>query len=469
MVSRAEIIDSSTQQPVGDAVVIATSPSLQGEQTAVTDASGSFEISLLPQGVYKLDIQREGYKPFSQEGLVLRLDKTIKIKLQLQPDTLQGPPVEIEVAKPVISTASTDTGGNVSKEQMGLIPYGRNSRTFDAVLTTVPGSHSDTYGTAFNGSGSPESNYIVDGVQVNDPAYGIQGTTLLQDFVQEVEVKSGGYQAEFGRSSGGVVNVVTKSGGNDFHGSVFVNWSPFEANRKEISGAGQAIASQASQNYNLDFGAELGGPIIKDKLWFYAGFAPQFISTNYDRIIQAQTEIGNTGQAQVDNTGTPITHEVADQKYATTQTSYQFTGKLTYLINENHTIALAVYGNPTKNSGVPNGIGGSNEGNAVFDESYESTDISARYAGKLFNKQMRSRPRSAITTSRARTATRPSRSATSMASAPRSASTPRPSSGSPPPTCSTRSSTTAPSPARSRARRSRPPAPPTRTASIPAR
>ena len=99
-------------------------------------------------------------------------------------------------------------------------------------------------------------------------------------------------------------------------------------------------------------------------------------------------KIGNTGQAQVDSTGTPVTHEVADQKYATTQTSYQFTGKLTYLINENHTIALAVYGNPTKNSGVPNGIGGSNEGNAVFDESYGSTDISARYAGKLFNKQM---------------------------------------------------------------------------------
>ena len=125
----------------------------------------------------------------------------------------------------------------------------------------------------------------------------------------------------------------------------------------------------------------MGGPIIKDKLWFYAGFAPQFISTNLDRIIQAQSEIGNTGQAQVDSTGTPITHEVADQKYTNTQTSYQFTGKLTYLVNENHTIAVAVYGNPTKTSGAQ-AVGANNEGGSIFDESYGSTDVSARYAGK---------------------------------------------------------------------------------------
>ena len=383
---QGQIIDSSTQQPVPDAVVIATSPALQGEQTAVTDASGSFEISLLPTGVYKIDIQREGYTPFTQMDLKLGLDKTVHIKLQLVPDTLNGPAVEITVQKPVISTSSTDTGGTVSKEQMALIPYGRNSRTFDAVLTTVPGSHSDSVGTAFNGSGSPESNYIVDGVQVNDPAYGTQGTTLLQDFIQEVEVKAGGYQAEFGRSSGGIVNVVTKSGGNDFHGSVFVNWSPFEANRKEISEAGQAIASQASQNYNLDFGAELGGPIIKDRLWFYVGFAPQYISTNLDRIIQAQKDDG-TGHAVVDASGTPVTTPVASQRYTNTQSSYQYTGKLTFAINENHSLELAVYGNPTKTTGAQT-VGAINEGASIYDQAWGSTDYKLRYAGKIFNKQM---------------------------------------------------------------------------------
>ena len=383
---QGQIIDASTQQPVAEAVVIATSPALQGEQTAVTDASGSFEISLLPAGVYKLDIQREGYKPYTQADLTVRLDKTIKIKLQLLPDSISGEQMVIEVQRPVISTTSTDTGGTVSKEQMSLVPYGRNSRTFDAVLTTVPGAHGDGEGVSFNGSGSPESNYIVDGVQVNDPAFGVQGTTLLQDFVQEVDVKSGGYQAEYGRSSGAVVTVVTKSGGNDFHGSVFINWSPFEANRKEVSLAGQAIATQLSQNYNLDFGAELGGPIIKDKLWFYAGFAPSIVSTNLDRIIQAQQDNGSGG-TKLDSSGTPITNEIARQQYKNTNTSYQFTGKLTYLLTENHTIALAVYGNPTKISGTQ-GVGRYNEGVGTSDEKFGSTDVSLRYAGKLFNKQM---------------------------------------------------------------------------------
>jgi hypothetical protein len=383
---QGQIIDASTQQPVAEAVVIATSPALQGEQTAVTDASGSFEISLLPAGVYKLDIQREGYKPYTQADLTVRLDKTIKIKLQLLPDSISGEQMVIEVQRPVISTTTTDTGGNVSKEQMALIPYGRNARTFDAVLTTVPGAHGDAFGVSFNGSGSPESNYVVDGVQVNDPAFGIQGTTLIQDFVQEVDVKSGGYQAEYGRSSGALVEVITKSGGNDFHGSVFVNWSPFEANRKTVSLAGQAIASQASQNYNLDFGAEVGGPIIKDKLWFFAGFAPSIVSTNLDRIIQAQQDNGSGG-AKVDSNGTPITTEIARQRYVGSTTSYQFTGKLTYLLNENHTVALAVYGNPTKSTGTQ-GVGRFNEGLGAFEQTVGSTDVSLRYAGKLFSKQM---------------------------------------------------------------------------------
>src|SRR5207244_2975486 len=134
---------------------------------------------------------------------------------------------------------------------------GRGARNFEAVATSVPGVQTDGYGLTMNGSSSPETSYIIDGVMVNDPAYGLQGTTLLQDFVQEVDIKTGGYQAEYGRATGGIVNVVTKSGGNEFHGSVFVNWSPFEAPRKQIGFLGQALASQVKQRFNLDFGAEL--------------------------------------------------------------------------------------------------------------------------------------------------------------------------------------------------------------------
>jgi len=379
-----QVIDAQTQNPVADAVVIATSVSLQGEQTAVTDGSGTFEITLLPSGTYTLNVQREGYQPFTQSGLTVRLDRTIKIRLQLVPEAVQAGAVEITVAKPAIATTSETTGGTITRDQMLLTPFGRNARSFEAVVQSIPGVHTDPFGTTINGAGSSETNYIVDGVSVNDPAYGSQGTTLLQDFIQEVDVKTGGYQAEYGRSTGGIVNVVTKSGGNEFHGSVFGNWTPLEASRNQI-GSLFAIGRQTHLNYNLDFGAELGGPIIKDKLWFYAGFAPQFISTNVDRIIQKQTDDG-TGRATLAANGNPIVTEVGRQTYAVTQKSYQFTGKLTFLANENHSVALAIYGNPTNYN---NSVGTGNEGAFLStDNTLGSTDISLRYSGKLLNKSM---------------------------------------------------------------------------------
>src|SRR4051812_2609010 len=329
-----QVVDANSQQPVGDAVVIAQSPSLQGEQTAVTDASGAFEITLLPAGTYSVTVQRESYQPFTQSGLRLALDRSIKVKLSLVPEALKEQAIEIVAQRPSISVTTTQQGGSISKEQMALVPYGRNGRTFDQVATSIPGVQPDANGgIQMNGSGGPEQNYIIDGVNVSDPAFGTLGTTLIQDFVQEVDVKTGGYQAEYGRATGGIINVVTKSGGNEFHGSVFVNWSPFEAPRKQIGGLGQALSSQVSQRYNLDFGAELGGPIVKDKLWFLAGFAPQFISRNIDRIISARQDNGN-GQPVVSG-GNTVFNEVARNTYKSTQTSYQFTGKLTYLLNEN--------------------------------------------------------------------------------------------------------------------------------------
>src|SRR5207302_4038555 len=138
----------------GDAVVIAQSPALQGEQTAVTDATGAFEITLLPAGSYALSVQREGFQPFTQQGLTVRLDRTIKIRLSLIPEALNVQAIEIVAQRPTIAVTTTQQGGSISKEQMALVPYGRNGRTFDQVVTSVPGVQPDANGgIAMNGSG----------------------------------------------------------------------------------------------------------------------------------------------------------------------------------------------------------------------------------------------------------------------------------------------------------------------------
>ena len=110
------------------------------------------------------------------------------------------------------------------------------------------------------------------------PGFGGLSSNLPNEFIQETEVITGGYNAEFGRATGGIVNVVTKQGSNEFHGSVFGYFQPgaLIANAKAIQREGGSIDSQTDLDYRYDIGAELGGPIIKDKLWFHVGFNPSF-------------------------------------------------------------------------------------------------------------------------------------------------------------------------------------------------
>src|SRR5207248_3214480 len=146
----------------------------------------------------------------------------------------------------------------------------------------------------------------------------------------------------------------------------------------------------------------MGGPLVRDKLWFFAGFAPQLLSTGIDRIIQARQDDG-TGAALLGSNGIPLTHEVARTRYTHTATSYQFAGKLTWLASEDHRLSLSVYGNPTVSRGandlpgfgevlgtgeIPAARIRGNESTFLFDTVTGSTDAALTYTGKLFGKSM---------------------------------------------------------------------------------
>jgi hypothetical protein len=381
------VLDALTQKPVADAVVIAQSPSLQAEQTTLSDRVGRFTIALLPVGTYRLTVQREGYQPFTEQGpFTLRPGQTIEVQLFIVPESIPAGEVVISAAKPAIDVGSVQSGGTVNKEQMDLVPYGRTQRDFQSAATSIPGVFEDRYGLAMRGSGSPEGNYVIDGVNATDPLVGTLGMKLLQDFIQEIEVKTGGYQAEYGRASGGIINVVTKSGGNDVHGSVFFNWSPFELPRRRLIFGGTTIAGEETQRYSLDFGAEIGGPIVRDRLWFFFGAAPQLNALYEDRLIQARIDDG-TGAPLLDGNGVPVLREVARKRYLQTETSLQFASKLTWLVSQDHTLALAAFGNPTRSSGARGAFGG-NEGAFLWEERTGSTAVSLRYGGKLLRKTL---------------------------------------------------------------------------------
>jgi hypothetical protein len=399
------VTDASTGKAVPGALVIATSPNLQGEQTAVTDNSGNFRLPLLPPGQYRLAVQLEGYKPAERSDIQIRLDKTIRANLAMVPEAveMEEQVVRTGSAAPVINVGSAESGAVVSKEFIASIPVGRN---FQAVAVVTPQAQGDFYGVGFAGSQSPENAYILDGLNVADPVYGTLGSNLLSNFLEEIDVKTGSFNAEYGRATGGVMNVVTKSGSNEFHGSVFSNFTPYflvQPDSPEFGRTGEAIWGQLTPgegSYDLDLGFEIGGPIQKDKLWFYAGFAPVFTkrySERYFRLNELDPDIDTseaTGNPFADNrrrdpnTGAIIQSEIPGTRqgfdYGSQQ--YQFAGKLTYLLNENHNLTLSTYAVPESNEGLFNF--NNSPSRRTFAEDTFAYDLIGRYAGKFLEKRL---------------------------------------------------------------------------------
>ncbi|MBN1206372.1 MAG: TonB-dependent receptor [Myxococcaceae bacterium] len=354
------VVDSTTKKPVADVVVTATSPSLQGEQTVLTDASGQYRIPQLPSGVYTLRFEQESYKPYAREGITVRLDYSVRLNVELVPEAAFTEEMVVVAQAPSVDIGSASTGVNVSEAFIRNIavvaPSGKGAaaRSFESLAELAPGASADTYGISVSGATSPENQYIVDGVSVNDPGFGINGTPLSVEFIGEVNVISGGYLPEYGRSTGGVVNAVTKSGSNEFHGSVFGNLTPgtLGAAGTEIRQESGTISGQASL-WNLgDFGAELGGPILKDKLWFYVGFSPSFTRYQLERNLN-RLVLGADGLPMKDEQDFSQTEllEGTRRTFFADQRTFQYIGKLTYLLNEDHNLTVSVTGSPSSAGG----------------------------------------------------------------------------------------------------------------------
>ncbi|RKG66968.1 TonB-dependent receptor [Corallococcus sp. CA054B] len=354
------VINTEDKKPAADVVVTATSPNLQGEQTVVTDAQGNYRIPQLPPGTYTLRFEKESFKPFARPEIQLLLNRTIRVNVELLPESFSSTET-IVGAPPTIDVGSTNQGVNVDQEFIKRIavarPVGKGgaTRSFESLAELAPGAQSDQYGVSINGTTSPENGYVVDGLSTNDPAFGVNASPLSIEFVQDVNIITGGYMPEFGRSTGGVINAVTRSGSNEFHGSVFANWTPgaLEGNRKLVIEDGTTITGLNALSNLGDFGATLGGPILKDKLWFFAGFAPSFQRYEHTRALNAFT-LDDDGAVAKDANGFSVVQEIpgSQRKYFADSRTIQFMGKLTYLINQDHNVSFALNGTPTVSGGL---------------------------------------------------------------------------------------------------------------------
>ncbi|QSQ19739.1 TonB-dependent receptor [Pyxidicoccus parkwayensis] len=403
------VIDAQSRQPVPDVVVTATSPNLQGEQTVVTDAQGNYRIPQLPPGVYTLRFEKEQFRPYARADVQLRLNRTIRVNVELLPESL-GEVVEITGTPPTIDVGSTTTGVNVDQEFIKRIavarPGGKGgaARSFESLAELAPGAQTDNYGVSINGATSPENGYVVDGLSTNDPAYGVNGSPLSIEFVQDVNIITGGYMPEFGRSTGGVVNAVTRSGSNEFHGSVFANWTPgtLEGDRKLVREEGTVITGLNELQNLGDFGATLGGPILKDKLWFFAGFAPSFTRYQHTRALNALAIDTEHNTYQTDENGFTVANLIpgSERKYYADSRSLQYMGKLTYLINQDHNVSFALNGTPSSTGGLgkltldprtgllPGALTARPGDFGLTENNTNATSLALKYAGAFMDKKV---------------------------------------------------------------------------------
>ncbi|HEU0251892.1 MAG TPA: TonB-dependent receptor, partial [Pyrinomonadaceae bacterium] len=328
-------IEGTVTDPTGAAVPgLTVTATRQGGRsvTATTNDEGFFRFSNVEPGQYTVSIEAEkGFAKFEQANVPVNLSKTSTMTVQLRP---QGATETVTVtagAGAGIDVTQNTTGTNVSTEQFSNFPTQRTVQSLYTIAPTVTRSGlRDSSGRerdpSVAGSSGPENNYILDGVSVSDPAFGGSGANLPFEFVQELEIKTGAYGADIGKSTGGVFNVITKSGTNEFHGDAFAYFVT-EGMVRSVKSSALPFTGAAPNGYSeIDAGFDIGGPIVKDKLFFFGAFNPQRRKNFF---------LTQTFLQEVEN-------EITTPFYA---------GKLTWNPNQNHQFTFSTFGDFTKQEG----------------------------------------------------------------------------------------------------------------------
>lgn len=279
----AGIATDASGAVVSDATVTAVNTSSNRSVTAKTRADGTFTITDLEPGRYTVSIERSGFSKFESSNVVVLVGRTTNLSAALKVGS-QDQVVEVTGAAPAIDTSSTMIAHNVTIEELDTLPKGRN---FTEVAVFAPSVNTGQLegGFQINGASGAENAYYIDGIATNSMVDGSARQTATFDYIQEVQVKTTGLDAEYGGALGGVVSAVTKSGGNAYHGDVhFYTYGnrlgAGPSQRMQLNPTTltdfQYFQDRKNKLDNYEFGGSLGGPIVKDKLFFYTALSPKW-------------------------------------------------------------------------------------------------------------------------------------------------------------------------------------------------
>jgi hypothetical protein len=309
----------------------------QGSKSAVTDSEGRYAVPFLTPGTYTVRVTLTGFRAVEQKDVIVRLGQTVELPLKMQVGGV-AETIEVSASSPVVDTATTTAGAVLDSETLQRVPVGRR---FSDTLYLAPGvSSSGSLGRAnpsVSGSSGLENQYVVDGVNITNAGYGALGSYSIYhgslgngvpyDFMKEIQVKTAGYDAEYGESTGGVVNVITKSGANLLRGSLFGFSRPSgtESAWKQLQTTNGAVNTTGTDV--SDIGGEIGGKIIEDKLFYFGAIDPQW---------ERRTIVAPDG-FPLQSLG-----EVNRDRHTTS-----YAAKGTWQVTPSHKINVSVFGDPS--------------------------------------------------------------------------------------------------------------------------
>jgi hypothetical protein len=276
--------------PVPGVTVTVTSPALQGPRTAVTDTGGNFTVAALPAGQYQVAFELSGFAPLSRQTTV-PLGLTVELNAVLRPGQVaEAVQVVAELPGPI---ATPVVGANFRHEEIENLA---TARTLEGIAQLAPAVTENTTNTnqiVIHGGFAFDNIFMINGVDVNDNLFATPNNLFIEDAIEETQVLTSGISAEYGRFTGGVINAITKSGGNRFSGTGRINFfnpawtteTPFEESR------GTKHVDAVNRKYETTF----GGPIERDRLWFF--LAGRYVKAQ-NQVTLMQTGIGLTSVDQ---------------------------------------------------------------------------------------------------------------------------------------------------------------------------
>src|SRR5438132_2982410 len=310
------------------------------DKTVVTNDEGLYKIDNLLPGNYTVRVEKAGFKATETSNVTVYVGKSSATDVTLQ--TGQISEVVNVIAGPGIDQGSTAVGSNLNDQLYNNIPV---ARTVTSLFYIAPGTTDSLGGGRANpsiaGGSALDNLYIADGVNITDSAfgglgtfsrsYGSLGTGILTSFIKEVQIKTGGFEPQYGQSEGGIVNIITQSGGKEFHGAVYGFAQPkaFEATRKQADDVRIGKSGKLVHHEGYDAGIDVSGPIAKDKLFFFGSFNPT-ISRDIFR------GASNSGLFTL----------LGDHPGRTRTLNYA--GKIDWNINQSNTVNFSIFGDPSK-------------------------------------------------------------------------------------------------------------------------